>query len=86
MKKVVNFLTALALEIAGPRAVPTAGPGTIRTPSWSGREDQLDALAHVYPLGRAGEPDDIAAGVAFLASRDVGWIRGTLRVEGDGWR
>jgi NAD(P)-dependent dehydrogenase (short-subunit alcohol dehydrogenase family) len=37
----------------------------------------------VYPLGRVGEPEDIAAAVAFLASRDAAWITGTtLCVDG----
>jgi NAD(P)-dependent dehydrogenase (short-subunit alcohol dehydrogenase family) len=37
----------------------------------------------MYPLGRIGEPDDIAAAVAFLASSDASWITGiTLPVEG----
>ena len=58
-------------------------PGTIRTPNWDGREDELDALARIYPLGRVGEPDDIAAAVAFLASSDAAWITGTtVRVDG----
>src|SRR5690606_17820668 len=37
----------------------------------------------VYPLRRVGEPEDIAAAVAFLASRDAAWITGhTLVVDG----
>ena len=57
--------------------------GMIRTPNWDGRQDELDALAGIYPLGRVGEPDDIAAAVAFLASSDAAWITGTsLRVDG----
>ncbi|WP_234538047.1 SDR family NAD(P)-dependent oxidoreductase [Streptomyces shenzhenensis] len=58
-------------------------PGTVRTSAWAGREDELDALRPLYPLGRVGEPEDIAAAVAFLASRDAAWITGTaLRVDG----
>ncbi len=35
------------------------------------------------PLGRVGEPADIAAAVAFLASRDAAWITGvSLPVDG----
>jgi NAD(P)-dependent dehydrogenase (short-subunit alcohol dehydrogenase family) len=35
------------------------------------------------PLGRVGEPADIAAAVSFLASPDAGWITGVnLPVEG----
>ena len=58
-------------------------PGTIRTRVWDGREDRLVSLAGMYPLGRVGEPDDIAAAVAFLASADAAWITGiTLPVDG----
>ncbi|MET7615906.1 SDR family NAD(P)-dependent oxidoreductase [Streptomyces sp. NPDC005408] len=81
-------LTSLTRTLAGDAAargvrVNQVNPGTIRTPSWSGREGQLDRLSKVYPLGRVGEPEDIAAAVAFLASRDAAWITGTtLRVDG----
>ncbi len=37
----------------------------------------------LFPLGRVGEPEDVAAAVAFLASRDASWITGTtLAVDG----
>ncbi|MGW2723227.1 SDR family NAD(P)-dependent oxidoreductase [Streptomyces sp. NPDC001492] len=58
-------------------------PGTVRTSAWEGREDELEALRALYPLGRVGEPADIAAAVAFLASREASWITGTsLTVDG----
>ncbi|GAB3833032.1 SDR family NAD(P)-dependent oxidoreductase [Kribbella italica] len=58
-------------------------PGTIRTPNWDSQPGTLERLAKLYPLGRAGEPEDIAAAVAFLASDDAAWITGlTLPVEG----
>ncbi|MFI1562015.1 SDR family NAD(P)-dependent oxidoreductase [Streptomyces sp. NPDC020490] len=58
-------------------------PGTVRTSAWEGRDDHLEALRPLYPLGRVGEPEDIAAAVAFLASRDAAWITGTsLVVDG----
>ncbi|MET7287944.1 SDR family NAD(P)-dependent oxidoreductase [Streptomyces sp. NPDC005573] len=59
-------------------------PGTVRTSAWEGREKDLDALRALYPLGRIGEPDDIAAAVAFLASRDAAWITGTTLVVDGG--
>lgn len=63
--------------------VNCVAPGTIRTPAWDGRQDQLDAAVRLYPLGRIGEPADIAAAVTFLASTDASWITGvTLPVEG----
>lgn len=58
-------------------------PGTIRTRNWDGHERDLERFARLYPLGRVGEPADIAAAVAFLASADAAWITGiTLPVEG----
>ncbi|NBM17761.1 SDR family NAD(P)-dependent oxidoreductase [Streptomyces sp. GC420] len=82
-------LASLTRTLAG-RAAPRGvrvnlvAPGTIRTPAWAGREKTLEYLgSHVYPLGRVGEPEDIAAAVAFLASTDASWITGTtLRVDG----
>ncbi|MET9803479.1 SDR family NAD(P)-dependent oxidoreductase [Streptomyces sp. NPDC006368] len=80
-----SFTRTLAAH-AAPRGVRVnqIDPGTIRTRAWAGRERELEALAErVYPLGRVGEPEDVAAAVAFLASRDASWITGTtLRVDG----
>jgi hypothetical protein len=43
----------------------------------------IEGVAGLTPLGRLGQPDDIAAVVAFLASPDAGWITGqNLRVAG----
>ncbi|MFI6124243.1 SDR family NAD(P)-dependent oxidoreductase [Streptomyces sp. NPDC051064] len=78
-------LTRTLAGHAGPRGVRVnlVAPGTIRTDAWAGREAELERAAALYPLGRVGEPDDIAAAVAFLASRDAAWITGTtLRVDG----
>lgn len=63
--------------------VNAIAPGTVRTRVW---EDQLggaDRMISLYPLGRVGEPEDIAAAAAFLASADAGWVTGvTLPVDG----
>jgi meso-butanediol dehydrogenase/(S,S)-butanediol dehydrogenase/diacetyl reductase len=62
-------------------------PGTIRTPIWQERIDRdpvvFQRLVKWYPLGRVGEPEDIANAAMFLASDDAGWITGTvLTVDG----
>ncbi|MFE4450059.1 SDR family NAD(P)-dependent oxidoreductase [Streptomyces sp. NPDC056796] len=78
-------LTRTLAGHAGPRGVRVnlVAPGTIRTEGWAGRDAQLARASALYPLGRIGEPEDIASAVAFLASRDAAWITGTtLRVDG----
>jgi NAD(P)-dependent dehydrogenase (short-subunit alcohol dehydrogenase family) len=82
----------------GPRAQGTVGrdrgwvrfntvsPGTIATRVWTQNDDQresLERLKDFYPMGRVGQPDDIASAVAFLASSDASWITGVnLPVDG----
>jgi len=81
----LEMLTKTLAAKYGPKGVRfnLITPGTIRTRVWDGREDRLVSLAGMYPLGRVGEPDDIAAAVAFLASADAAWITGiTLPVDG----
>jgi 3-oxoacyl-[acyl-carrier protein] reductase len=45
--------------------------------------EQRERLLADVPLGRLGDPEDIAAIVAFLASEDAGYITGeTIHVNG----
>lgn len=63
--------------------VNAVAPGTVRTRVWVGQEGGADRMAPFYPLGRVGEPEDVAGAVAFLASSDAAWITGhTLPVDG----
>lgn len=62
-------------------------PGTIRTPIWGERiardPEVFDKVSQWYPLGRVGEPDDVANAALFLCSDDAAWITGvTLPVDG----
>jgi meso-butanediol dehydrogenase / (S,S)-butanediol dehydrogenase / diacetyl reductase len=76
----INLAASLAAD--GIR-VNTVAPATIRTRNWEGQEGGADRFRHIYPLGRVGEPEDVAAAVAFLASSDAAWITGhTLPVDG----
>jgi NAD(P)-dependent dehydrogenase (short-subunit alcohol dehydrogenase family) len=78
-------LTRTLAGHAAPRGVRVnlVAPGTVRTTAWEDRDADLAAAGELYPLGRVGEPKDVAAAVAFLASRDAAWITGTtLCVDG----
>ncbi|MFJ8825661.1 SDR family NAD(P)-dependent oxidoreductase [Streptomyces sp. NPDC102467] len=78
-------LTRTLAGHAGPRGVRVnlVAPGTVRTRAWTDRGRNPDAMSALYPLGRVGEPEDIAAAVAFLASRDAAWVTGVvLPVDG----
>lgn len=44
----------------------------------------LEALASAAPMGRLGQPSDIAAIAAFLASSDAGWINGQTILANNG--
>lgn len=73
---------AVQLGPDGIRANAVA-PGTIRTRVWDGQPGGADRMAPLYPLGRVGEPEDVAAAVAYLASADAGWVTGiVLPVDG----
>lgn len=51
-------------------------PGLIRTPILDGAPVEHDVLAGQVPMGRLGEPEEVAALAAFLASDEAGFITG----------
>lgn len=79
------FVRALAKE-AGPSGirVNAVSPGTILTDMVSGLPaETLEALAEETPLGRLGQPEEVAKAVCFLASDDASYITGqNLAVNG----
>ncbi|MEU6032314.1 SDR family NAD(P)-dependent oxidoreductase [Streptomyces tauricus] len=84
-KAALASLTRTVAVESAPRGVRVnlVEPGTIRTNAWDGRGENLERATVHYPLGRVGEPADIASAVAFLASADASWITGvTLPVDG----
>lgn len=68
---------AVQLGPAGIR-VNAIAPGTIRTRVWDPQPGGADRMLPMYALGRVGEPEDIAAAVAFLASSDAAWVTGVM--------
>ncbi len=78
MKQLTN-VTALALAGKGIR-VNAIGPGSIMTDMLRGimAEDDAarDRIMSRTPLGRAGEPEEVAAVALFLASEDSSYLTG----------
>jgi len=81
----MGFTKALAREVA-PRnvTVNAIAAGVFETDIWEGvPEDIRQGLAGLIPLGRKGEPEELAKAVAFLASDDAAYITGhVLTVDG----
>lgn len=82
-------LTQNAAVRYGPSGIRTncICPATIRTPIWHDvleRDPEVfERLSAWYPLGRIGEPADVANAALFLASDEASWITGvTLTVDG----
>lgn len=82
---VIGFSKSLAQEVAARGVtVNVIAPGFIATDMTEAlsEEQRVDILGGV-PMGRLGEPADIAKAVAFLASEEASYITGnTLHVNG----
>ncbi|MBD3671545.1 MAG: 3-oxoacyl-ACP reductase FabG [Gammaproteobacteria bacterium] len=82
---VMGFTKALARE-AGARGITVnaVAPGFIDTDMTKVLpEEQKEALMAQIPMGRLGQPEEIAAAVTFLASPEAAYITGTtLHVNG----
>jgi len=86
-KSAVDGLTRTFANELGARniRVNAVNPGPVETEGIhaAGILEKLQTFAAATPLGRLGQPQDIAPAVVFLASPDAGWITGeTLRVSG----
>jgi 3-oxoacyl-[acyl-carrier protein] reductase len=54
-------------------------PGPVETPMWSNVTDRAPPSANgSVPLGRFGQPEDIAQSILFLCSPASNWITGTV--------
>ncbi|NKJ44581.1 MULTISPECIES: 3-oxoacyl-[acyl-carrier-protein] reductase [unclassified Novosphingobium] len=81
----VGMSKSLAQELASRNVtVNCVAPGFIRTAMTDVLPDaQKDALNGRIPMGRMGEGQDIGAAVAYLASKEAGYMTGqTLHVNG----
>ena len=82
---ILGFTKSLAREV-GTRGITVnaVAPGFIDTDMTRGLADEhKQLLLNQIPLGRLGQPEEIAAAVAFLASPEAAYITGeTISVNG----
>ena len=82
---VIAFTKSLARETARHGITANAVcPGPTDTPLFRAQPPKLqEALARAVPMGRLGEPDDVAGAIAFFASEQAGYVTGqVLSVSG----
>lgn len=83
-KGAVDSVTRALAQELGPRGIRvnaiSPGPTETERARDMGLADseQGQAMIAQTPLGRFGQPDDMASVVAFLASADAGWITGQI--------
>lgn len=84
---VINFSRAAAAEggVHGIR-VNSVIPAVVETPATAGMlsdDGTRDSTEKLIPLGRVGQPDELASAIAFLASDEASYITGaSLAVDG----
>ncbi|WP_462409950.1 elongation factor P 5-aminopentanone reductase [Neobacillus sp. Marseille-QA0830] len=83
----ISFVKALSKEVAlnGIR-VNAIAPGAIDTKMLEGfTEEDLERIAYEIPMGRLGQPEEIAKGVAFLLSEESSYMTGQVLAINGGW-
>jgi 3-oxoacyl-[acyl-carrier protein] reductase len=83
---VEGLVKVLANELSPRKVTVNAlAPGPVATPLFlDGKSPDLIAqISKMTPLGRIGQPVDIASAAAFLAGKDGGWVNAqVIRVNG----
>ena len=89
-KGAVDAVTKTLAKELGPRKirVNAVNPGMVDTEGVraSAFVEMKSTIASMTPLGRTGQPEDIAPAVSFLASADSSWVTGEVLTISGGWR
>ena len=76
----IGFTKALAREVASRNITVNAiAAGYVETEIWANVSEEVrQSILNIIPLGRKGEPEEIAYAVAFLASDQAAYITGQI--------
>ncbi len=85
-KAAVDAVTRSLARELGPKKirVNAISPGPVVTEGTAGFDEMFEQMVAQTPLGRLGQPDDIAKIAVFLASDDSGWISGEALLAAGG--
>jgi 3-oxoacyl-[acyl-carrier protein] reductase len=77
---IMGFTKTLAREVAGRGiTVNAVAPGFIRTEMTEVLSEKVkESFLHLIPMGRAGEPEDVAEAVYWLCSDSAGYVTGQV--------
>ena len=91
-KAALNSITRVFAKELGPKKirVNAVNPGPIHTEGFESagfKDSPFEAhMVQNTPLGRLGQPKDVADLVVYLASDEAGWVTGSLIDAAGGWR
>jgi 3-oxoacyl-[acyl-carrier protein] reductase len=87
-KGALDVITRVLAKELGPQKirVNSINPGFVITEGTEGAGITGSELIALTPLGRAGQPSDIASVATFLASDEAAWVTGELLLVGGGLR
>lgn len=74
----IHLTRQLALELAPDVRVNAVAPAVVRTRLAGALLEDEGATAALHPLGRVGEPEDVARLIVFLASDASSWMTGAI--------
>lgn len=75
----VGMTKALAIEFAKQGVtVNMVPPGSIDTPMLRGAPIDAESYGKALPVGRLGQPEDVAGAVAYLASEEASYVTGQV--------
>jgi 3-oxoacyl-[acyl-carrier protein] reductase len=91
-KGAINTITHVLAKELAPRKirVNAVSPGAVHTEGFETQgflgSPMADFMVQSTPLGRLGQPKDVADLVAYLASAEAGWVTGSIIDAAGGWR